>query len=87
MKLAGYNKPGLPTRSVELAEDLTGRDQNWTQLIYGILKENSDGSVFHSLGHRSRLKSMAEAEAIVSIPEGSTSHPAGARVTAQVLEG
>jgi len=86
MKLAGYGQPGLPTRPVRLATDLTGRDADWTQLIYGTLEEQPAGPLFHSLGRKSRLHAMAEAQGIVAIPEGRTYYPADTRVTAQVLE-
>jgi molybdopterin molybdotransferase len=42
--------------------------------------------VFHLLRSRSRLQSMAEAQAVVAIPEGKTILPAGSVIAAQLLE-
>jgi len=40
---------------------------------------------FHPLRGVSRLRDMAEAQAVVAIPEGVTTIPGGATVTAQWL--
>jgi molybdopterin molybdotransferase len=86
LRLAGCQRPGLPTRSVRLAEDLRGRAADWTQFIYGTLSNHGEELLFQSLGRKSRLQSMAEAQGIVAIPEGQTFYPAGTRLRAQVLE-
>ncbi len=86
LKLAGHHRCGLPTINVRLASQLTGRFADWTQFIYGTLKESPDLPVFHALNSKSRLRSMAEAQAVVAIPEGETILPAGAAVAAQLLE-
>ncbi len=85
LKLAGHHHCGLPTVNVRLADQLTGRFADWTQFIYGTLETSSDLPVFHALNSKSRLRSMAEAQAVVAIPEGETVLPSGSSVAAQLL--
>ncbi len=85
LKLAGHRHCGLPTVNVRLASTLTGRFADWTQFIYGTLETSSDLPVFHALNSKSRLRSMAEAQAVVAIPEGETVLPSGSAVAAQLL--
>lgn len=86
LKLAGHRWTGLPIANVRLAAELRGRYADWTQFRYGILDPGRDVPTFHFLKDRSRLRSMAEAQAVVAIPEGETIIPAGTIVTAQLLE-
>ncbi len=85
MKLAGHAQAGLPTARVRLGSELIGRFADWTQFIYGQIDHKEDTPVFHALRNKSRLRSMAEATAIVAIPEGQTVLPAGSVVAAQLL--
>jgi molybdopterin molybdotransferase len=85
LKLSGFRQTGLPQAKVRLATELTGRFADWTQFIYGVLDIDSEPAVFHRLDNRSRLRSMAEAQAIVAIPEGCTVLPLGSLVSAQLL--
>ena len=85
LKLGGHQICGLPTTKVRLAEQQTGRFADWTQFIYGTLEETSDVPVFHALNGKSRLRSMAEAQAVIAIPEGQTHLPVGSLVNAQLL--
>lgn len=84
-KLGGFQQTGLPRANVRLDAELTGRFADWTQFIYGVLDRDSDPALFHGLDNRSRLRSMAEAQAIVAIPEGQTVLPSGSVVSAQLL--
>jgi molybdopterin molybdotransferase len=86
LKLAGYRHTGLPTVQVTSDRDLTGRHADWTQFLYGTIEMRSPMPVFHLLRSRSRLQSMAEAQAVVAIPEGKTILPAGSVIAAQLLE-
>jgi molybdopterin molybdotransferase len=86
LTLAGQRRAGLPEINVRLASELTGRYADWTQFIFGSLEPNGDLPVFRSLKAKSRLRSMAEAQAVVAIPEGETVLPAGSVVAAQRLE-
>jgi molybdopterin molybdotransferase len=85
LKLAGHQRCGLPNIDVRLTSELSGRSADWTQFIYGTLERSADVPIFHALRNKSRLRSMAEAEAVVAIPEGTTVLAAGAVVTAQAL--
>jgi molybdopterin molybdotransferase len=86
LKLAGHRHTGLPKVKVRLTTELTGRNIDWTQFIYGRLQPEEDLPLFHSLKAKSRLRSMAEAQAVVAIPEGEILLPAGAVVSAQRLD-
>jgi molybdopterin molybdotransferase len=85
LKLAGHEHCRLPSVNVRLASELSGRSIDWTQFIYGTLEHSADLPLFHALKGNSRLRSMAEAQAVVAIPEGMTVLPAGAVVAAQAL--
>lgn len=86
LKLAGHRRTALPKTNVRMSTDLTGRYADWTQFIYGILEKDNDVPLFRSLKDKSRLRSMAEAQAVVAIPEGETLLPAGSVVEAQLLD-
>jgi molybdopterin molybdotransferase len=86
LKLAGHGQPGLPVTPVRTASDLRGRDADWTQFIFGMIEKRADLPVFHSLKGASRLKSMAEAEAVAAVPEGRTLIPTGTVIPVQLLE-
>jgi molybdopterin molybdotransferase len=85
LKLAGHRFAGLPTLNVRLGAELSGRHLDWTQFRFGTLERDRDVPVFHALENKSRLQSMAEAQAVVAVPEGETLLPAGKIVTAQLL--
>jgi molybdopterin molybdotransferase len=86
LKLAGHRHMGLPEVKVRLAAELTGRNIDWTQFIFGRLQPKENPPLFHSLKEKSRLRSMAEAQAVVAIPEGETRLLAGSVVSAQRLD-
>jgi molybdopterin molybdotransferase len=86
MRLAGHARPGLPRSRVRLAADLRGSHADWTQFISGTIEATDELPRFHPLRGESRLRSLAEAEAIVAIPEGHTLLPAGSVVRAQRLD-
>ncbi|MFH1489951.1 MAG: molybdopterin molybdotransferase MoeA, partial [Pseudomonadota bacterium] len=84
LKLGGRNNPSLPSVTVFLTETLTGMKE-WTQFIFGRIDTQDDKTRFIPLKGKSRLRSMAEAEGIVTIPEGIETLPEGTEVPAQVL--
>ncbi len=85
MRLGGHQNPGLPRTVVHLSDDIRGQ-VDWTQFIHGILEHHPDAILFHSLKYmKSRLRMMAQAEAIVKIPEGTDHIPAGTILEAQIL--
>ena len=85
LRLAGHSHTGLPEMNVRLAEELNGRHVDWTQFVFGTLERQSGRHVFHPLLTRSRLETVAIAEAIVAIPEGENHLAAGTVVRAQIL--
>lgn len=85
LRLKGYQNPGLPTAPARLAEDLSGRYADWTQFIFGTLEKQADVPLFRSLRKISRLQSMAEAQAVATIPEGVTRIAAGTILPVQLL--
>ncbi len=73
LKLGGRTGSVLPEISVILGKTITVRDRNWTQFIFGALESGSlEGTypLFAPLELDSRLRSMALAQAVISIPEG-----------------
>jgi molybdopterin molybdotransferase len=85
LKLAGHRHCALPTVNVRLASGLSGRFADWTQFIYGTLEKSPDLPLFHALNSKSRLRSMAEAQAVVAICEGETDLAVGSVAAAQLL--
>jgi molybdopterin molybdotransferase len=83
-KMAGYQSLGLPWATARLAESVRGQI-DWTQFVHGRLERGQAGLVFHPMAPKSRLQMMAQADAIVAIPEGQAEIPAGGLVQAQVL--
>ncbi len=86
LTMAGYGFSELPEINVQLGSELHGRHREWTQCIFGTLERRKSGYLFQPLLTRSRLLSMAEAEAIVRIPEGQTRLAAGTVVKAQIID-
>jgi molybdopterin biosynthesis enzyme len=85
MKLAGHNTPGLTKMPARLAQRVTGQN-NWTQAIFGALvKEEMEISFHPDQRPASRLKSMAEAQAVLLIPEGVSEIDADETVQVQAL--
>jgi molybdopterin molybdotransferase len=85
LALAGHQHCSLPTVNVRLSSELSGRSIDWTQFVYGTLSQAAELPTFHALKGKSRLRSMAEAQAVVAIPEGEMVLPTGAVVAAQML--
>jgi len=87
LKLCGHLAPGLPEIPAFLDEPVRGQ-KDWTQAIFGGLKKHSDGLHFVPYTNiQSRLRRMAEAQALLLIPEGTSAFEAGAAVTVKLLEG
>ena len=86
LTLAGHAMCGLPGIHARLAADLEGRERDWTRFFFGRLTEEDGLPVFHPLHGSSRLRDMAEAEAIVCIPEGEECLLKGSVITVQVLK-
>lgn len=85
LSLAGQENPGLPRINARLGNELRGREPDWTDFFFGRLEENDGLPIFHPLRGRSRLRSVAEAGAVASIPEGQDFIPEGAVISVQLL--
>ncbi len=86
LKLAGLDDAGLPTVVAQLAHDVSGQ-VDWTHFIEGYLCETPSGMQFHPRKLASRLRSMAEADGFVKVPEGVGTIRAGRLVSVQCLPG
>jgi len=85
LRLAASPSAGLPTAQVHLTRELTGRQLEWTQFVFGLLEGPSQPPDFVPLRGASRLADMAGAAAVVAIPEGQARLTAGTVVRAQLL--
>jgi molybdopterin molybdotransferase len=83
--LAGHVFWEMPRVKARLASGLKGKDPDWTDFFYGTIDQEQGIPIFYPLKHRSRLSSMAEAEAVASIPEGREGLPKGSEVWVQLL--
>jgi molybdopterin molybdotransferase len=86
LALAGHANPNLPRIHARLATDLEGRNRDWTDFFFGRLEEDEGFPVFHPLNDNSRLRAIAEAEAIASIPEGQNYLLKGSVISVQSLK-
>ena len=68
LAMSGQSNPGLSKIKARLAADLKGREPDWTHFFFGVIEETDDLPIFHSIKRRSRLRSIADATAIASIP-------------------
>jgi len=84
LALSGRRVPELPRLPAQLSKEVHGQ-VDWTQFIYGRLERTEDFMIFHPLKMPSRLQMMAHADAILCIPEGVETIPAGAAVCVQTL--
>ena len=86
LALAGHANPNLPRINARLAADLEGRQRDWTDFFFGRLEEEEGFPVFHPLKGSSRLRVIAEAEAIASIPEEQEYLKKGSVISVQLLK-
>jgi molybdopterin molybdotransferase len=85
LALAGHANPHLPRIDARLAADLEGRERDWTDFFFGRLKKEEGFPVFHPLKDSSRLRAIAEAEAIASIHEEQEYLLKGSVISVQLL--
>jgi molybdopterin molybdotransferase len=86
LALAGHANPHLPRINARLAVDLEGRQRDWTDFFFGRLEDGDGYPVFHPVKSLSRLRAIAEAEAIAAIPEGQDNLLKGSVISIQVLK-
>ena len=82
--LEGEHERTLPVRQAMLAQSVSGQ-RDWTQFIQGTLEKTGEGIVFHPLRMQSRLRMLAQSQAIASIPEGEERIDKGTLVDVQIL--
>jgi molybdopterin molybdotransferase len=85
LALSGHPCPGLPRMKARLASALEGGDKNWTDFFFGSLTFDDGLPVFSPEKKRSRLSSIADSDAVASIPEGYDHLPEGSIIEVQVL--
>lgn len=87
MQLAGSKSSPLQSCRARCGEEVRTGHANWTQFIFGRLVQDPTDALptFIPLLEKSRLRSMAEAEAILAVPEGETQIGMNAIVTVQRL--
>jgi len=86
LTLSGYARPHLPVVNARLGADLVGRQRDWTNFFFGKLDEGEGLPVFFPLKDSSRLRAIAEADAIAGIPEGHGPFEKGSVVSVQLLK-
>jgi molybdopterin molybdotransferase len=84
MKMKGGNPKVFPLVSASLAATVTG-EKGWTEFIHARLTEKTGKLSAVPSRLPSRLKSMAEKEALIIIPENRDEIPAGETIDVQSL--
>ncbi len=84
--LAGWQKDPFPTLEARLSSPVKGRETDWTQMMRAKLYQDRDG-IFWATPYKpaSRLESMASAQCLIPIREGTERLEKGARVRVQLL--
>ena len=84
-KMGGHRDGGLRKQAVCLQDDLRGR-RDWTQAVFGNFLTDGEGRPrFQPDRQASRLKSMGQARALLTIPEKVDHMAAGTSVEVEVL--
>lgn len=84
LKMCGLKRSVIPVVKALLAEEVRGQS-DWTQFVYGRLKQSAAGLVVEPIALKRRLQDMAEANCVFTVPEGVEVLSAGCTVDAQIL--
>jgi molybdopterin biosynthesis enzyme len=84
-KMMGLKPSAFPTVRARLSDRVTG-ERGWTEFIHARLEKTPTGLLAVPSRLKSRLKSMAEKEALIIIPEDCDEIPAGEAIEVQVLK-
>ena len=84
MKMKGATSPVFPMAPARLSDRVTG-ERGWTEFIHARLEKRPDGLLAIPSRLQSRLKSMAEKDALIIIPEDRDEIPAGETIDVQLL--
>ncbi len=85
MKMMGLSSSVFPTAAARLSDRVSG-ERGWTEFVHARLEKSPAGLVAVPSRLKSRLKSMAEKEALIVIPEDRDIIPAGETIEVQVLK-
>lgn len=83
--LSGQTHPVLPSCKARLAGDLIEGKRDWSDFFFGNLTSSQGDLIFSPMDKRSRLRSIAVADAIGIMPEGVDCLNAGESITVQIL--
>lgn len=83
LKLAGRVRTSLPMVPAKLSREVRGQI-DWTQFILGNIEQDEGCLIFHPSKMASRLQMIAQAEAILMIPEGTDRIAARENVRVQI---
>jgi molybdopterin molybdotransferase len=84
-KMIGANPAAFPVASAQLSDRVSG-ERGWTEFIHARLEKTAAGLVAYPSRLTSRLKSMAEKDALIVIPEHREEIPAGEVIAVQLLK-
>lgn len=86
LRMAGWRRPPFPSLKARLTESVRGREVDWTQFKRGRLFQEENGSFrVTPCTPRSRLETMALADCLIALPEGTVRWEAGQWVSVQLL--
>lgn len=84
-KIGGRMQSGLPRQSVHLEDEIHGR-RDATRIVFGRLRFDRHNKVWFQRNHRSRrLNALAQAQAVLTVPEGTERIRSGTRVVVDWL--
>jgi molybdopterin molybdotransferase len=84
-KMMGLRPAAFPFVPARLSHRVTG-ERGWTEFIHARLEKTPDGLLAVPSRLKSRLRSMAEKEALIVIPEDRDEIPAGELIEVQALK-
>ncbi len=86
LRMAGWRRPPFPPLKARLTGPVQGREADWTQFKQGRLFQERDGTFrVTPCTPRSRLETMALAQCLIALPEGTVKLEAGQWVSVQLL--
>jgi molybdopterin molybdotransferase len=85
LRMAGAGPQPFPWVEARLTDTVTSAD-GWTEFVHARLEEDSDGLRVRPARLKSRLKSMAQKQALIVIPEERSEIPCGEVIRVQLLD-
>lgn len=84
LAMEGCPHPPFPWVTARVGENVRG-DKDWTQFLDACFAERGEGVVVQPVRQESRLQAMAQKEALIVVPEGSTGLTRGEETSIQLL--